>query len=44
MKVPLTATGEDGRLAALEEYDLLAAPTEEIFHALALFASSRVGL
>jgi len=44
MKVPLTATGEDGRLATLEEYIVLAAPTEEIFDALATAVPRRVRL
>jgi PAS domain S-box-containing protein len=43
MKEPPTATGEDGRLAALAEYDLLDTPNEEVFDALARVAAKTCG-
>ena len=40
---PPTATGEDGRLAALAEYDLLGTSNEKVFDALARVAAKTCG-
>jgi GAF domain-containing protein len=43
MKESSTATGEDGRLAALAEYDILDTPNEAVFDALARVAAKTCG-
>jgi PAS domain S-box-containing protein len=43
MKEPPTPTGEDERLAALAEYDLLGTPNEEVFDAFARVAAKSCG-